>query len=173
MENDRSMQQIHYTPIGIVRSPFTEPQDMPVQNVGASGVAGSIELLPTYADGLKDLAGFSHLILIVHFHLCQGYRLEVTPFLDTQPHGLFATRAPCRPNPVGLSLVRLVAVEGCTLQIEDVDVVDRTPLLDIKPYVPVFDSRAAERVGWLAETGEHVYTTRSDRRFAPEEEHGS
>lgn len=162
------MQQITYTPIGFVRSPFTQPVNMPVQSVAATGIAGSIQMLPHYARGLKDIEGFSHLILIVHLHLSEDYNLEVTPFLDDQSHGVFATRAPRRPNSIGLSLVRLVGVEGSTLHIEDVDVVDRTPLLDIKPYVPLFDSRAAERIGWLAGSGEHVYDMRADKRFCEE-----
>lgn len=164
------MQPVTYTPIGVVRSPFREPADMPIQSVAASGIAGSIELLPAYAAGLKDIEGFSHLILIVHFHRSSGYRLEVTPFLDDAPHGVFATRSPRRPNSIGLSLVRLVGVAGTTLAIEDVDVVDGTPLLDIKPYVPRFDTREAVRTGWLANTRYQVEQVRADTRFCSEQE---
>ena len=140
------MNAISYTPIGVIRSPFKEPAGMPIQSVAAKGVAGIIELDPTYQDGLQDLEGFSYLLLLYHFHLVRrSPSLVVTPFLDDQPHGVFATRSPQRPNPIGLSVVRLVRVEGTQVHIEDVDVVDGTPLLDIKPYVPAFDVRAATR----------------------------
>ena len=115
--------------------------------------------------GLKDLEGFSHVFLIYHFHLSEGYSLEVKPFLDDQDHGVFATRAPRRPNPIGISIVRLVRVDGPILYIEDVDVVDGTPLLDIKPYVPEFDVRPAERIGWFSGKAELVEQTRADERF--------
>ena len=103
------MNAIPYTPIGVIRSPFTAPAGMPIQSVAAKGVAGVIELDPTYQDGLQDLEGFSHLFLLYHFHLARrSPSLVVTPFLDDQPHGVFATRYPQRPNPLGLSVVRLV-----------------------------------------------------------------
>ncbi len=105
---------------------------------------------PRFEAGLKDLAGFSHIILIYHFHASNGYVLEVKPFLDDSLRGVFATRAPRRPNPIGLSVVRLVSVEGCTLRIQDVDVLDGTPLLDIKPLVPEFDSPRVDSIGWLS-----------------------
>src|SRR5690349_7117475 len=106
------MQIISYTPIGIVRSPFAALAGMPIQTVAATGIAATAELDPSYAAGLTDIDGFSHLLLITHLHLMQGFALEVTPFMDTQPHGVFATRSPRRPNPIGLSIVRLVRVEG-------------------------------------------------------------
>ncbi len=159
------MNQICYTPVGIIRSPFDTPVGMPIQAVGAAGVAGSIELDPAYAAGLKDIEAFSHLILLYHLHLCEGYTLEVRPFLDDQNHGIFATRSPRRPNPLGISTVRLVGVIDNVLQIEDVDVVDGTPLLDIKPYVPVFDERTAEGIGWYSRYIEQVYTMHADDRF--------
>ena len=123
---------------------------MPIQAVAAEGVEGSIELAPEYGDGLRDIEGFSHIILVYHFHLGRrSTSLTVTPFLDDEPHGLFATWSPKRPNPIGLSTVRLVRVEGLTLHVEEVDVVDGTPLLDIKPYVPAFDVREAPASdGW-------------------------
>jgi tRNA-Thr(GGU) m(6)t(6)A37 methyltransferase TsaA len=156
---------VTFTPIGTIHSPFGETRGMPLQPIAASGIAGSIVLDPAYAAGLRDIEGFSHLILLYHLHRTQGYALEVTPFLDDQVHGIFATRSPKRPNAIGLSVVRLVAVDGCTLSIEDVDVLDGTPLLDIKPYVPAFDARAAERIGWLATTVARVHEVRADQRF--------
>jgi tRNA-Thr(GGU) m(6)t(6)A37 methyltransferase TsaA len=111
----------------------------PIQPAGAGGVLGFVEVEPQYEAGLKDLTGFSHIILLYHFHRGRGVKLCVTPFMDTEEHGVFATRAPCRPNPIGLSIVKLLGMNGRVLEIEGVDVLDRTPLLDIKPYVPDFD----------------------------------
>jgi tRNA (adenine37-N6)-methyltransferase len=141
-------------------------EGMPLQTVAAQGVQGAVELEPGYAEGLKDLAAFSHIILLTHLHRMSGYSLEVTPYLDDQPHGIFATRSPRRPNPLGLSIVRLITVEGCMLLIEDVDVLDGTPLLDLKPYVPTFDARETERIGWFSGRIDRVHTTRSDERFS-------
>ena len=157
---------ITYRPIGIIRSPFTELVGMPVQAAGAAGVAGRIELLPDYAPGLRDIDGFSHLILLYHLHLVRGAALEVTPFLDARPRRVVATRSPKRPNALGLSVVRLVGVGADWLDIADVDVVDGTPLLDIKPYVPAFDSHQTERIGWFAKNVGRVGEIRSDDRFA-------
>ena len=140
---------------------------MPIQPAGAEGVKGTVEVFDQFCAGLKDIDGFSHIILVYHFHLSKGYLLEVKPFMDDMEHGVFAMRCPARPNPIGISVVRLVSVEGCNLHIEDVDVVDGTPLLDIKPYVPDFDWRPAERVGWLSEKSKNVRQQRSDGRFAP------
>jgi tRNA-Thr(GGU) m(6)t(6)A37 methyltransferase TsaA len=159
------MNPIYYTPIGIIRSPFKEPAGMPIQAVAAKGVAGVIELDPSYQAGLQDIDGFSHLTLLYHLHLIQSSSLTVTPFLDDQPHGVFATRSPKRPNPIGLSTVRLVRVEGWRLHIEDVDVVDGTPLLDIKPYVPAFDAREAVSIGWFEKNVDQVYHVKADQRF--------
>jgi tRNA-Thr(GGU) m(6)t(6)A37 methyltransferase TsaA len=159
------MQMISYTPIGIVRSPFAGLAGMPIQTVAAKGVAATIELEPSYAAGLRDIDDFSHLLVISHLHLMQGYALEVTPFMDTQTHGVFATRSPRRPNPIGLSIVRLMRVEGATLHIEEVDLVDGTPVLDIKPYVPQLDDRATERTGWFAANVHKVHEVRADDRM--------
>lgn len=163
------MSEIKYKPIGVIHSPFKDVEGMPIQPTGAKGVTGTVEVFAEYCAGLKDIGGFSHIILVYHFHLSKGYSLEVKPFLDEEAHGVFAMRAPARPNPIGISAVRLVEVKGCTLHIEDVDIVDGTPLLDIKPYVPDFDWRAAERIGWLSEKSHTVRQKRSDSRFAPEE----
>lgn len=153
-------------PIGVVRSPFADPVGMPIQPGGARGVRGTVEVLPEFRDGLADLEGFDRVILLYHFHRSLGYALRVVPFLDDCERGVFATRAPRRLNPIGLSVVRLVEVEGCRLVIEDVDVLDGTPLLDIKPYVSSFDAYPGEREGWLGESSPKLAGTRADRRFA-------
>ena len=154
-------------PVGVLRTPFAEPAGAPIQPAGAVGARGRAELLPAYADALADLDGFSHLILLYRFHLANGWSPRVTPFLDGQPRGLFATRAPRRPNPIGLSLVRLERVEGTVLHLLDVDMVDGTPLLDIKPWVPAFDTpRGDVRTGWLAGRADRVVEARADDRFA-------
>jgi len=158
------MESVTYMPIGVVRSPFTALAGMPIQTVAAQGIAGTVELAPGYAEGLKDIDGFSHLLLLVHLHLMNGFALEVTPFMDDQPRGVFATRSPRRPNPIGLSIVRLVRVEQITLHIEDIDLVDGTPVLDIKPYVPLLDDRRADRIGWFADNVYKVYHVRADDR---------
>ena len=159
------MQEIRYRPIGVIHSPFKQTKGMPIQPAGARGVAGTVEVIPEYGDGLKDLDGFSHIFLLYHFHLSQGYSLRVKPYLDDSLRGVFATRAPRRPNAIGISVVRLVGIEGCTLHIEDLDIADSTPLLDIKPYVPEFDQREAERTGWLAGKAEKAAEVGADERF--------
>jgi tRNA-Thr(GGU) m(6)t(6)A37 methyltransferase TsaA len=159
------MREIRYTPVGVVHSPFKDVKGMPIQTVGARGVAGTVEIEPRYQDGLKDLEGFSHIILIYHFHRSKGYSLEVRPFMDDDVRGVFATRAPKRPNPIGISVVRVAKVEGCTIFIEDVDVLDGTPLLDIKPFVPEFDVREVERTGWLSKKAGKAHQVKADERF--------
>ncbi len=157
--------RIVFTPIGTIRSPFTDISGMPIQPTGARGVKGTVELLDQYAEGLCDLDGFSRIILIYAFHRCTSCQMTVTPFLDTTPRGIFATRAPCRPNPIGLSVVRIIGVQGRTLIIEDVDILDGTPLLDIKPYVPQFDAYPDASCGWLEKRVQDVESFRSDERF--------
>lgn len=157
--------RIEYQPVGVIHSPFTELEGMPIQPAGASGVKGTVEVFPDYKPGLKDLNGFSHIILLYHFHRSTGFKLRVTPFMDTKKRGVFATRAPKRPNPIGLSVVRLVSIKGTILQIEDVDILDGTPLLDIKPYVPEFDEQMSVRTGWLEEVRKTVSKRKSDKRF--------
>ena len=159
------MNEIKYKPIGVIHSPFKKPQGTPIQPAGAQDIEGTVEIAPEYADGLKDIEGFSHIILVYHFHLSNGYLLKVKPYLDDQSRGVFATRAPSRPNPIGISIVRLVKVNENTLYIRDVDIVDGTPLLDIKPYVPQFDTRKADKIGWLEENVNRLSTTRGDGRF--------
>jgi tRNA-Thr(GGU) m(6)t(6)A37 methyltransferase TsaA len=157
---------ITYRQIGIIRSPFTEARETPIQPSGATGINGFIELLPEYIRAMKDLEGFSHIILLYHFHLSKGYSPSVKPFLDSKYRGVLATRSPNRPNPIGLSVVRLDGIEGNILHIRDIDIVDGTPLLDIKPYVPAFDIREVERIGWLGNNIHKLWDTRDDGRFS-------
>ena len=157
--------KIEYAPIGIIHSPFTEPRGTPIQPAAAAGARGTVEVFEAYRPGLKDLAGFSHVILLYHFHRSRGFRLRVVPFLDARERGLFATRAPKRPNPIGLSVVRLVRIEKGVLHIRNVDILDGTPLLDIKPYVPDFDACAGVRTGWLRDARKSVGKRKADERF--------
>jgi len=156
---------IQYRPIGYIHSPFKELSGMPIQPARANGVRGSIEILPEFQEGLADLDGFSHIVLLYHLHKSRGYRLKIVPFLDTELRGLFATRAPKRPNPIGLSVVRLLGIEKGTLHIADLDIVDGTPLLDIKPYVPTFDQPDQFRTGWLEKLADKGQDVKSDERF--------
>ena len=156
---------ISLNPIGVIHTPFTEATGTPIQPPGARDVAGTAELYPDFVPGLRDLGGFSHIILLYHFHRSQGFELTVKPFLDDQAHGLFATRAPKRPNPIGLSVVRLERIEENILHLRDVDILDGTPLIDIKPYVPEFDSPGEVRIGWLARRSQDAQNRRADNRF--------
>jgi tRNA-Thr(GGU) m(6)t(6)A37 methyltransferase TsaA len=158
--------KIEYHPIGIIRSPFKDLAGMPIQPASASSIQGRVEVFPEYAAGLKDLDGFSHIILLYHLHQVKESRLIVTPFLDSHPRGVFSTRAPKRPNPIGLSVVRLLRIDGAELQVENVDILDGTPLLDIKPYVPQFDPNPVERIGWLEQAKDRIQKMKSDDRFA-------
>jgi tRNA-Thr(GGU) m(6)t(6)A37 methyltransferase TsaA len=157
--------KIEFTPIGIIRSPFNDPENMPIQPAGAAGIKGTVEIFEEYRPGLKDLVGFSHIILLYHFHRSTGFKLQVVPFMDTELRGVFATRAPRRPNPIGLSVVELDKVENGVVYIQNVDILDNTPLLDIKPYVPEFDAQTDIRIGWLKNTSKTVSTRKSDDRF--------
>jgi tRNA-Thr(GGU) m(6)t(6)A37 methyltransferase TsaA len=140
---------------------------MPIQPAGASAVEGSVQVRHEYIEGLNDLEGFSHIILLYHFHRAGETQLIVTPYLDQEPRGVFATRAPIRPNPIGLSVVELVGVEGNRLAIRNVDILNGTPLLDIKPYVPQMEIIRNVRTGWLAKTEDKIEGTRADDRFKP------
>jgi len=139
--------------IGIIQTPFTKTKNMPTQPSRAEGMQGKLLIYPKYQKGLLDLEGFSHIFVIYHLHKIGGFHLTVTSWLDTSPHGVFATRTPKRPNPIGLSLVHLVSIEENVLTLENVDMLDGTPVLDIKPYVPVIDQGQNIRVGWLEEKG--------------------
>jgi len=139
---------IKIRPIGIIHTPFKAKQKTPIQPF-RSKRTGRIELYKKYTAGLKDILGFSHIILIYRFHKSKGYKLLVKPFLDDRYHGVFSTRYPARPNQIGISVVRLLRRKGNILFVKGIDVLDGTPLLDIKPYVPDFDSAKKVRVGWL------------------------
>lgn len=156
---------VKYNPIGFIHSPFKTIENMPIQPGGAVGIPGSVELFAEYQPALQDLDGFSYIYLLYHFHRVNGVSLTPTPFLDSKPHGLFATRAPKRPNPIGLSIVKLISVEESILHIENVDILDGTPLLDIKPYIPAFDHVEAAHIGWLERYVFDIKTYRSDQRF--------
>ncbi|MFA7159011.1 MAG: tRNA (N6-threonylcarbamoyladenosine(37)-N6)-methyltransferase TrmO [Kiritimatiellia bacterium] len=144
----KRIQTVHYKPIGVIRSGHIAAANTPIQPVYAGGCRGRAEILPEFTEGLKDLEGFSHIYLVYHFHCAGPARLTVKPFLQDAERGLFATRAPCRPNAIGLSVVRLLKREGATLYLDGVDILDGTPLLDIKPYTAKFDRIATERNGW-------------------------
>jgi len=154
---------IQLTPIGVIHSPYKQQQGTPIQPVFSKGAEGTVELFPEYRDGLADLDGFSHIILLYYFHKSKEYRLRCRPFLDTTERGLFATRAPRRPNPVGLSVVELVGIDGCSLTIRSLDILDGSPLLDIKPYIPAFDHREAVRTGWYERMQNRSQTVADDR----------
>jgi tRNA-Thr(GGU) m(6)t(6)A37 methyltransferase TsaA len=164
-ESETDNMTIQFNPIGTIHTPFKSISGMPIQPAGAKGVKGIVEIKPEYAEGLKDLGGFSHIILIYHFHESKKFTLEVVPFLDSVKRGVFATRAPNRPNPVGLSIVKLLKIESNILHIENVDILDQTPLIDIKPYVPEFDKQSAVKTGWLEKKKGSVILKKSDNRF--------
>lgn len=156
---------IELKPIGIIHSPFNELNGMPIQPAGAAGVKGTVEVFEEYRAGLKDLDGFSHIVLLYHFHRSWGFNLYIVPFMDSEPRGVFATRAPKRPNAIGLSVVQLEKIQDSVLHIQNVDILDGTPLLDIKPYVPEFDAHMKVRTGWLETARKTVSDRKSDERF--------
>ncbi len=153
------------TPIGTIHTPFDDLEGMPIQPTGAATVQGTIVMDKEYEQGLNDLEGFSHIILLYHFHRSKGYKLMVKPFLDDHKRGLFSTRAPKRPNPIGLSIVRLMKRDKNKLYIEGIDVLNGTPLIDIKPYVPGFDTKEVTSIGWLEKSHEKAISLKSDDRF--------
>lgn len=157
--------KIEFLPIGIIHTPFMELEGMPIQPPGAANVKGTVEVFENFRSGLKDLDGFSHIILLYHFHHSHGFNLHVVPFLDSEERGLFATRAPKRPNPIGLSVVQLDKIKEGTLFIRNVDILDGTPLLDIKPYVPEFDAQEKVRTGWFGKARKTVSNRKADDRF--------
>lgn len=163
------MTDIIYQPIGIIHTPFTKVDQMPIQPTGDSSAAGSVEIFPAYSEGLKDVDGFSHLILLYHLHEITDTNLIVVPFLDTEQRGVFSTRAPVRPNPIGISVVKLINIKGNWLNVENLDVLDGTPLLDLKPYIPDFDAPVDVRIGWLENARIEVKSMKSDDRFHNED----
>ena len=158
--------EVKYHVIGTIHSSFKETYGTPIQSSAAQDIEGFVELLPQYTGGLEDLEGFSHIILIYHFHLSKPFCLKVKPYLDDRVHGVFATRAPSRPNSIGISVVRLTKINGNVLHIKDLDVIDGTPLLDIKPYVTEFDVREVLKKGWLNRKVSNLRKVKDDGRFA-------
>lgn len=157
--------KIELKSIGVIHTPYKKVSEMPIQPLAAEGEA-YIELFPEYIDGLKDIEGFSHLTLLYHFHEVSGYELQVIPFMDTEQHGIFATRSPKRPNGIGISTVKLLSVEGSKLMIADADMLDGTPLVDIKPFFPRYDNRNNVSIGWLEKNKNMpVSELKSDGRF--------
>jgi tRNA-Thr(GGU) m(6)t(6)A37 methyltransferase TsaA len=160
-------EKIELEPIGVIHTPFKSREDVPIQSTGGQDVEGVVEVYPEFAAGLADLDGFSHILLIFHFHLSQGYKLKVVPFMDTVERGVFSTRAPRRPNPLGVSVVKLERIEGNKLHIKGIDMVDGTPLVDIKPCVPhLYPSPDEVRVGWLEGKTDRMRRHRADKRFS-------
>lgn len=160
------MEQIVIHPIGTIRTPHTDIRNMPIQPIAAEGIKGYIELLPEYAAGLSDLEGFSHITLFYHFHKTEGFKLKVVPFMDTQERGIFACKAPKRPNAIGTSTVRLLNIDGNIVHIEQVDMLDGTPLIDIKPFYPRYDNRDNVTIGWLEKNKDlPLKELRADDRF--------
>lgn len=160
--------KIEFDNIGIIHSPFTKLEGMPIQPTGAKGVKGEIHIKEEYKEGLKDIDGFSHIILIYHFHKTKGNTLQVKPFMDNTKRGVFATRSPKRPNNIGMSTVKLDKVEDNILHISNVDILDGTPLIDIKPYVPQFfeDTIVDDlKMGWLETNHQKAKNQKSDDRF--------
>jgi tRNA-Thr(GGU) m(6)t(6)A37 methyltransferase TsaA len=159
--------KIEFSSIGIIYSPFDNLEGMPIQPIGASGVEGEIHINNELKDGLKDLEGFSHLSLVYYLHKVNSYSLKVKPFLDNEFHGIFATRSPKRPNPIGISVVELSSIKDNVIHIKNVDILNKTPLLDIKPYVPQLYEETCKnlKVGWFEEKHENAKQTKSDNRF--------
>jgi tRNA (adenine37-N6)-methyltransferase len=156
---------INYKPIGIINTPHKTKEGMPIQTKGAKGIKGQIILKEEFTAGLNDLEGFSHIILIYHFHKSVGFELQTRPFLDNTKRGVFSTRAPRRPNSIGISVVRLLNIDKNILDIENVDMIDGTPLLDIKPYISDFDIYDIEKSGWIENKTNELNSIKSDKRF--------
>ena len=143
------MDSITMKPIGVIHSPYEQVKDMPIQGIFKEDAKAWVELKPQYCPGLKDLDGFSHCIILYYFHRSEQVQLVGKPFLEKQQHGMFAIRSPHRPNHIGLSVVRIEKIEGCQLHFREVDMLDQTPVLDIKPYVRHFDVRDDVVSGWI------------------------
>lgn len=166
MNTKHKQKEVIFKTIGIIHSPFKDRERMPIQPIGAQGVKGQIEIFPEFKDGLKDLDGFSHIILLYNFHLSTHFNLLVKPFLEDTIRGVFATRAPRRPNQIGMSIVKLESIEDDILHITNVDIVDGTPILDIKPYIKRIDCVESEKNGWLGKKVEKFDNKISDDRFS-------
>lgn len=152
--------------IGVIHSRFDNLENMPIQPTGEKADMGKIEVFPQFVEGLRDLDGFSHIIVIYFFHRTEQVKLTVKPFLDVKTHGVFATRTPVRPNHIGMSVVEIDKIEDNNVFINNIDILDGTPLLDIKPFVPGFDVPKSDiRIGWLTKNVQNVSTRLSDDRF--------
>jgi tRNA-Thr(GGU) m(6)t(6)A37 methyltransferase TsaA len=156
---------IEYKQIGTIYSPFENKEGMPIQAISANGIKGKIEINKDLEEGLYGLDGFSHILLIYSFHKSEGFDLKTKPFLSNKFFGVFATRAPKRPNAIGISVVKMLRINNNIIEIENVDVLNGTPLLDIKPYVPEFDIHKAEKIGWLENKVSEIAQKKSDTRF--------
>ena len=157
--------EITLSPIGRLETPFNDIADMPIQPSVLADTRGKAVLDEKFVPGLKDLDGFSHIILLFLLHKISGYQLEVVPFMDTLPHGIFATRSPKRPNRIGMSIVRMESVVGNIVQFKGVDMLNGSPLLDIKPYYSYFDQQTQVRNGWLEGKTLRPENLHSDKRF--------
>ena len=163
---DTHQESISFSPIGVFHTPFKSLDEMPIQPTGKASAPGTAEIYTEYRGALADLDRFSHVILIYHLHRVESWKPKVTPFLDKIERGLFATRAPARPNPIGISIVRLERIQSGVIYLGNVDILDGTPLLDIKPYVPAFDQpQGPVKIGWLADSTGDVQDMQSDDRF--------
>lgn len=160
------MNKITYYPVGIAHTPFRTPEGTPIQASAAKEIQGKIEIFPEYFKGLKDLEGFSHIIVLFHLHIAKFKSLHVVPFLDTESHGVFATRSPARPNQIGFSVVELEKVEDNMLFVKNIDILDGSPILDIKPYIPQFDVFETTRNGWFEANLSQIHNQKDDGRFA-------
>jgi tRNA-Thr(GGU) m(6)t(6)A37 methyltransferase TsaA len=163
MKSQAGARGAEIAPIGLIHTPFKQAEGTPIQGIAGKYVEGVIEVLPDLIEGLRDLEGFERLWLIYQFDRASEVRLVVRPYLDTAERGVFSTRSPVRPNRIGMSVVRLLRVEQNRLYVADVDMLDETPLLDIKPYVPAFDSFGQSRAGWL--NGKSATEVVADGRF--------
>jgi tRNA-Thr(GGU) m(6)t(6)A37 methyltransferase TsaA len=135
--------------IGVIHTSFNDMKDVPIQGIFKPDGKGIVEVFSEYQEGLKDIESFSHIILLYYFHLVKELVLQRKPFLDDKEHGIFSIRAPNRPNPIGLSIVKLLEIKENKLFVSEIDMIDGTPLIDIKPYVPDFDVRIDATKGWL------------------------
>jgi len=144
------MREIIYKPIGLIRTPFKELSLVPMQSIKARNIDGYIEIYPEYAEGLRDLEGFSHIIILFHMHKVKDFSLIVKPEISSEMRGVFSTRSPKRPNPIGFTVVKLIKIESLIISIRGVDMLDSTPLIDIKPYIPESDSISKAKIGWLS-----------------------
>lgn len=155
---------VQFTPIGFAKSQYKTIENMPIQGSNIADNTGELIILPEFIDGLKDLDGFSHIYVIFHLNKSTSSALQVIPFLDDKPHGIFATRSPKRPNPIGLTIVEITNIEKGAIFVKGLDLIDNTPILDIKPYIQAFDNIQNTKDGWYV-NGKDPKQTLSDDRF--------